>query len=199
MRAPWQAGRLVALDFETTGLSSDDDVVSYGLIPIERGRVDVGAGIHRLVRPGRPMRPETVAVHRIRPLDVATAPAVIDIATELRNGLGDHPIVVWTAWVEAEFLAQSLGGSSRRWRRRMVDVRLLAIEAERRLGAPPQAAAAGLAATAQSFGIPPEQEHHALADAFVTAQLLVVLASRIGPSLSADELLRLGGGGRHRR
>jgi len=46
-RRPWRRARLVALDFETTGLEVSDQVVSFGAVPIDEGRIDLGEAVYR--------------------------------------------------------------------------------------------------------------------------------------------------------
>lgn len=170
------------LDLETTGLDARvDGILAAGSIPVLEGRVHL-AGRQRLwADPGIVPRPEAVVVHRIRPVDARGAPALPGLITGLGAALAGSIPVAWTAWVEAAFLAASLGGSESVWRRRIVDVRLLAREVDRRDGRSPSPALdEDLAACARRFGVPPDLEHDALADAYVTAQLFVVLAERLG-------------------
>lgn len=178
----WQRGRYVVLDLETTGLDVRvDGILSAGLVPIRDGRLHL-AGRQRLVAdPGIAPRPEAVPVHRIRPVDARGAPPLAGLIDGLASGLGGAIPVAWTAWVEAGFLAATLGGAESAWRRRIVDVRLLAREVDRRGGRTPSPAIdEDLAACARRFGVPADVEHDALADAYVTAQLFVVLATRLG-------------------
>ena len=173
---------MVALDFETTGLDpGTDEVISFGAVPIVGGRIRVARATAMVIDPGKAPSVDSVKVHQLRPVDVAGGTSPDDGMKALSRVLADDPIVVWTAWVEAAFLAKSLGGSSRRWLKRIIDVRALVVHLDERSGLSPSPARNDdLAATAGRFGIPPERGHDALADAFVTAQLLVVAASRIG-------------------
>lgn len=194
----WRTVRWVALDVETTGLDPGSDaLLSFGVVPVDEGRVRLDRSLYRVVDPGRPIPADVVRVHGIRPADLKAAPPVEEAATELAAGLAGHPIVVWAAWVEAGFLASSLGGTARRWRRRLVDVRDLVAHLDRRQGLDVGAGQASLYSAAERFGVPLEDRHHALGDAFVTAQLFVVVVARLDGSrrLGADAVLRLGGAG----
>ena len=117
-------------------------------------------------------------MHGIRPADLTGAPRIAEVAGELRNALSGSVVVAWTSWVEAAFLARSLGGRAGSWERHIVDVR--------RLAAWVSLAEAGkwdgdatLEETAKRFEVPFDRAHHALWDAFVTAELFVVLATRM--------------------
>lgn len=178
-RLSWREIPYASLDFETTGLDpSRDAVVSYGVVPVRSGRVRIDEGVYRVVDPGVQVSPKAVTVHGIRPADQAGAPRIAEVAGELRGALSRSVVVAWTSWVEAAFLARSLGGRVRAWERHIVDVRRLAAwvgltEAGRWNGE------ATLEETAERFEVPFDRAHHALWDAFVTAELFVVLATRM--------------------
>ena len=180
-RRPWRSVEMAVLDLETTGLDPvTDAIVSFGVVPVIGGAVRWDRSVYRVVDPGRPVSPDVVAVHGIRPVDVGSAAPLSSIAGELRAALEHRVLVAWTSWVEAAFLAGALGGSAGTWSRRIVDVRRLAMLEDHLRGRHPSPAISEpLSATAERFGVPPEREHHALWDAFVTAELLIVLATHL--------------------
>jgi len=193
---PWRSLRYCALDFETTGLDvATDAVLSFGAVPIDDGRPHLDASCYRIADPGRPVPDEVVAIHGIRPADVAAAPPLAAVVGELSAAVTGRTLVVWTAWVEAAFLAKTLGGSAGRWRRTMIDVRNLVIRLDDENGLISSPARdASLMETAERMGVPAGVAHDALADAFVTAQVFVVVATRlsVARSLDAGALRRLG-------
>lgn len=197
---PWRRVPFACIDLETTGLDPRyDALVSFGVIPVADGRVRLDRGRYRLVHPGRPMPPHVVTIHRIRPADLAEAPPLDAVEGELRDSLRDAVPVAWTSWVEAAFLARALGGSARAWEHRIVDVRRLVIAVDHLAGVEPSPAAReSLAATSERYGVPPDLEHHALWDAFVTAQLFLICASRLEAAGrgTVGDLVRLGRGRR---
>lgn len=171
----------MALDFETTGLRPRrDEVISIGAVPIVDGRVDLSSHYSAVV--DGPVMPaaDSIRIHQLRPVDVRAGVGRDLAVADLLSRLGEAPIVVWTAWVETEFAARLCGGSRRRWRRRMIDVRHLVVRLDERSGVRRSPSREDdLATTASRFGIPTEGSHDALADAFVTAQLFVVVATRL--------------------
>jgi DNA polymerase-3 subunit epsilon len=171
---------LVALDFETTGLDVDrDHVIAYGAVPIEHGRVRVGDGRSQLVHPPQPPSARSQTIHLLREVDLADAPGTREAAAGLRAMLTGRFLVTWYADVEVAFLRRLFGGSERAWRRRVIDVRDIAIVID---GAPAGARRArgyALTHTAERFGVPVSDPHDALDDALVTAQLFLVLAARM--------------------
>ncbi len=194
---PWFSQRYVALDFETSGLSPGTDaVVSYGTVPIEQGRARLDRSRYRLVHSeGFPT--DSVKIHRIRPVDLTEAPPLAAVLPELAVTLARDPVVAWAAWVEAGFLAALFGGRVSAWRRRIVDVRDLVSLLDGRDGRRGSRSDESLHSAAARLGVPLEESHHALADAFVTAQLFLVVVGGLGRAtpVSVASVLRGGGGG----
>lgn len=72
---PWDSVPLVVIDTECTGpLPGADTTVSFGLARFERG--EFVAGLERLVNPGRPIPPESTAIHGITDEMVAGSPSL---------------------------------------------------------------------------------------------------------------------------
>ena len=189
-RRSWRDASFAALDFETTGLDLDRDaVVSFGVVPIEAGRIRLAGAVHQLIAPAVPSSAVSMKIHEILPRDVEGAPSGDHAAGLLRTRLDGRFVLAWYAGVERAFLRRMLGGSVRAWRRRIVDVRDLALEIEG-LDADSRFS---LTATAARFGVPVASPHDALDDALVTAQLFLVLASRLERrgSGAVRDLLRL--------
>ncbi len=175
-RAPWRRAPFAALDFETTGLGARDAVVAFGVVPVEGGRVVLGRAVERLVASGTPSSSRALRVHEILPRDLDGAPTMREARAELARALDGRFLLAWFADVEVAFLARIFGTGERRWRRRTVDVRGLALALEP--GTRPGVRFT-LQATAERYGVPVARPHEALEDALVTAQLFLVLASRL--------------------
>jgi DNA polymerase-3 subunit epsilon len=180
-RGHWRSAELVALDFETTGLDLDrDEVISFGLIPILGGRIDLSGQLYQEVAPGVEPSRSSIPIHHLRAQDLATAPAMQEVADAFRGALSGRFILAWAAEVEIAFLRKVFGGGRRAWRRRTIDVRTLIMAVERPSGdAGPGPGHYALSAAATRFGVPVEQTHHALDDAFMTAELFLVAANAL--------------------
>jgi DNA polymerase-3 subunit epsilon len=178
-RGDWRSAELVALDFETTGLDLDrDEVISFGLIPILGGRIDLSGQLYQEVAPGVEPSRSSIPIHHLRAQDLATAPAMQDVADAFRGALSGRFILAWAAEVEIAFLRKVFGGGRRAWRRRTIDVRTLIMAVERPSGDADRGPGYyALSAAATRFGVPVEQTHHALDDAFMTAELFLVAAN----------------------
>jgi len=205
LRRPWIEVDFAALDFETTGLdASRDAVVSFGVVPVSRGRVILGESVYREVAPAVPVTASSIVIHGLRPLDLRDAPALAEARPDLRAALAGRYVLAWAAEVEAAFLSTVFGGRPWTWRRRIVDVLLLAQLADRLEGRAPQPGDYNLTASAARLGIPVYAPHHALDDALTTAQVFLVLATRLssrgygipGRLLKAGRRLRVQRSGR---
>ena len=195
-RRPWDQAGYAAIDFETTGLDlARDAIVSYGVVPVDAGRIRVTDSVHRLVRPAVPPSPTSQTIHLLRPVDLADAATEQEAAVDLRARLARRIVLAWFAEVEVHLLARSLGGTVAAWRRRTIDVRNLAIAVE---GQPASVRAEhgyALTASARRYGVPVAAPHEAYDDALVTAQLFLVLVGKLpsGRSVSPAQLLHLAG------
>jgi DNA polymerase-3 subunit epsilon len=177
----------VALDFETTGLEpSRDSVVSFGLIPVTGGRIDLSAAVYEEVAPDSPLSARSITVHELRPQDLASAPPFEAVRESLRRGLDNRWILAWVADVETGFLARAFGGLPLTWRRRTIDVWRLAVFLDQMEGRDPGPGERTLAAAAAYWGVPVEQAHHALDDALMTAELFLVLATKLAARGNPD-------------
>jgi DNA polymerase-3 subunit epsilon len=175
-RRPWNAVPSVALDFEATGLDfARDTIISFGTVPIAGSRIDVGGSAYQLVDPvDVAMDPQAITIHGLRPMDLRGAPSLEAARVSLREGLGGRYLVTWFAEVEAAFLAKLFGGGPKAWLRRSVDVRRLVAALEGGEGG-----RLTLEGCAGRYAVPVASPHHALDDALVTAQLFLVIASKL--------------------
>jgi DNA polymerase III subunit epsilon len=179
-RGAWRSASFASLDFETTGLDYlHDEVVSFGVVPIRAGRISVGASLHQLVEPMIPPSAASVKVLGMRSRDTADSPTAADARGTLRVALDGCFILSWYAPVEIAFLGRMFEGGRRRFRRRTIDVRELAIGVDRRRGYLSEAAEYSLSACASRYGVPAASPHDVLDDALVTAQVFLVLAARL--------------------
>jgi DNA polymerase-3 subunit epsilon len=175
----WREADLAALDFEATGLDSRvDEIVSFGVVPVHEGRAVLSESSYREVAPSRAPGGRSVAVHELRSADLALAPPIAAVRDELASALAGRVVLAWVADVEIAFLRRIFGGSDRAWRRRTIDVWRLSMAVDRAEGRPVKERRT-LAGTCVHFGVPVEEEHHALDDALMTAEVFLVLASRL--------------------
>ncbi|MFI5916798.1 PolC-type DNA polymerase III [Dactylosporangium sp. NPDC051541] len=177
-RLPWRAAEFCVVDLETTGLDlRRDEVVSFGAVIVRHGRIPCGETMYRPVRPDRPISVAAMTVHGLREADLAPAPRLGDVLDEVVERLTGRVVVAHAAWVERAFLDRALRPRGRRLHRTLIDTAALLRAtrlAERGTGREPN-----LESAARRLHLPVHTPHHALGDAFTTAQLLLALATRL--------------------
>jgi DNA polymerase-3 subunit epsilon len=178
-RGNWREAPFVALDFETTGLDlRHDAIVSFGAVPVEAGRVILRDAIYGEVAPATPLSVESIRVHQLRPADLAGAPAPRSARPRLAAALNHRYLLAWVAEVEIGFLARMFHLPRFVLRRRTVDVARLLVAFDRAEGRTPSRYVS-LVEACRRFGVPLESAHHALDDAVMTAELFLVLATKL--------------------
>lgn len=175
-RTPWRQAPWCAIDLELTGLHPRrDQVIAYGAIPIDDGRLRLGGAVSSLVRPTRESEEAAILVHGIRASDLAHAPPLEEAVTPLLAAIAGRGLVFHSAGIDRPFLQRALGF---RLRAPIVDTevlgRLWLFEREGRLRR-----RLSLGELAAALGLPAERPHDALADALTTAQAFIALASHL--------------------
>ncbi|MEP6973162.1 MAG: 3'-5' exonuclease [Actinomycetota bacterium] len=195
-RRSWRDAEFASLDFEATGLDfARDTIVSFGVVPVRSGRVVLGDAVHQLIDPHVPPSTHSQTIHELRPQDLAGSPRLAQAREHLRDAIAGRHLLVWFADVEVHFLSATFGGSVGSWRRRTIDVRNLAIEADGASHSVRAQMGYGLSWAAERLGVPVANPHDALDDALVAAQVFLVLATRLpeGPDPTVADLLRVAG------
>jgi len=168
----------VSLDFELTGLDPRrDEIVSFGAVPIEHGRVQSRGALYREVRPSKDPTDVSIRIHNLTPGDLAGADTSESALPALRAALDGRFLLAWAAEIEVAFLSGLFAGSRRAWRRRTIDVMRLAMALDGMDGT--RGSSYALEAVADRLDVPVDEPHHALDDALTTAQLFLVLATRL--------------------
>jgi len=189
----WREARYCVVDFETTGLDvQHDQILSFGLVPIENGRILSSRAQYGLVHAESPVPARSIVVHSLRDADLAGAPALDESLGTIFDALDGRIIVAHGAWVERGFLEQAALRLGRRARFRMIDTAALA---SRCLDLPPMPRGQGIALEylGSRLGLPIHTPHNALGDAMTTAQVFLALSSRLSHDrvVSANRLVSL--------
>jgi DNA polymerase III subunit epsilon len=176
------AGRLLAVDLETTGLEADAEIIAIGDVPIVDGAIRLGEATHQLVRPGLRSAALGIEAHHLRPVDVATAPPIEAVLPDLLERIdAADAMVVHHAALDLRVLRQACRATGRRWPDPPVIDTVGMIEQVRRwqrnLGGPRMPR--DLVGARATLGLPPHDEHDARADAVATAELYLALRARL--------------------
>lgn len=176
-RQPLAGTAFTVIDAELTGLDPDsDEVLAIGAIRMIGMRILVGQTLFSTVRPERQSWGTSVLIHGIRPVDVLQAPPADAVLPALVEFCTGTVIVGYRVELDRRVLERSLA------RLGMDELPSLWLDIARverwlrsRGGQHPEASTAEgaptLAGLAQAEGIAIPAAHHALADAFVAAQL----------------------------
>ena len=178
-RTPWREASWCAVDLELTGLDPNvDEIISFGAIPIEDGRVQLADGVYELVRPVSEISEESIRVHGIRAVDLAHAPPLAEAIETLLGAIAGRILVVHVAAVERSFLGRALRYDGVRLRGPLVDTEVLGkLWLHEHEGRPLRHVELGNLASA--LGLPADRPHDALGDALTTAQVFIALASHL--------------------
>jgi DNA polymerase-3 subunit epsilon len=176
---PWREAGYAVVDLETTGLDpEEDEIVSFASLPIDGGRISVGAARTLTVRPTRMPGGETIRIHGLRPKDLSDAPELPDVLDAMLDALTGRVLIAHAAWVERGFLSKALEEAGVRLRRPVIDTAALYRRFEGR-GGEADESAVQLSRAARALRLPVHRPHHADGDALTTAQLFLALATRL--------------------
>jgi DNA polymerase-3 subunit epsilon len=99
----WAEAPLAVIDFETTGLSAENDrIIEIGVACFSGGRLTLLK--NWMVNPGIPISDESRAVHNISDEELAGAPSFAEVAVELAGVLHGHIPVAYNAGFDRGFL-----------------------------------------------------------------------------------------------
>lgn len=178
-RTPWRSARYCAVDLELSGLDPrKDEIISFGAIPIDDGRVRLGNVVEGRVRPLRMMDEAAIRVHGLRRIDLEEAPE-LDVAIDpLLAAMAGRIPVVHFAEVERRFLRRAFRRQGLRLAGPMIDTSVLgSIWLHERDGVAPQRKP--LSDVAAALDLPAQRPHDAVGDALTTAQIFLALATHL--------------------
>ena len=175
----WLEARYCVVDLELSGLDPRrHEIVAFGALPIDAGRVRLDGAVPALVRPTLPLSEAAIRVHGIRAADLVDAPPLAEALEPLLHAMAGRVLVAHHAPIERAFLGAALRRLGVRLRGPVLDTAVLARLwlAERDGELPPRM---NLTALAQACGLPVHSPHTAIGDALTTAQLFIVTASQL--------------------
>ena len=181
--------QMIALDLETTGLKSQKDtIVSVGSVAMNAKRIRCASSNYWVVNPGAPLSAQSITIHELTHSDVEQAPPLSRYFEAILDALAGKVVVVHCAAIERQFLyqaAKKLYGQDLFFP--VLDT--LALEQKILKQRPLMArmfrgnTSVRLDACRQRYGLPRYKAHHALTDAYASAELL---QAQIAHHLDAD-------------
>ncbi|MDH5832658.1 exonuclease domain-containing protein [Luteimonas kalidii] len=181
----FEALPVLALDFETTGLDpARDQILSAGWVPIDRGRLRMGAAREIRVRPrGTEGVGQSATIHGLFDSDLAQASDEAALLDALLPALAGRVIAAHAASIERGFLRALLlrhGGVP--LPNRFIDTLALARTLLEGGGVriDEHGGALTLAASRARHGLAPHAQHSAVADALACGELLLAQVEALG-------------------
>ena len=178
LNVSWRAAEFCVIDVETTGLDlRRDEIVSYGAAIVKNARIHCGTVAYSHVRPDREISVASLTTHGLRASDLAGAPTIDDVLDDLIGLLSGRVVVAHAAWIERGFLRRALARRDLGLGRPIVDTAALTRAcglADANSGREPD-----VETVARGLRLPVHTPHHALGDAFTTAEIFLVLATRL--------------------
>jgi DNA polymerase-3 subunit epsilon len=174
--APLGSLRYVVLDTELTSLEHRTNrLLSVGAIRMKGASIRLGEQFYRMVNPEVEIPAESIVVHQIRSDDVKGADSTSKMFDELNQFIRGAVLVGHFAHIDLKILRKEMTRTGHTLENPAIDTARvhhwllrqgrysedLALQLEK----------LDLETVAKLFGLNPENAHHALADAFLTAQL----------------------------
>ena len=168
--------RYVVLDTELTSLDKRSNrLLSIGAVAMDGAKIRLGEQFYRVVNPGVPVPAETVVIHKLRSEDVEGGSPLAETLDELRRFVEGAVLVGHFVDIDLKILWKELGGDQHQLDNPAVDTARahhwvlrhgqfsedLHVQLER----------LDLVTVAKFYGLDLHDAHHALSDAFLTAQL----------------------------
>lgn len=179
LSTPWPEAELLALDFETSGLDTEQDrILSMGWVRISGARIHMGSARHVLLGSAESVG-QSATVHGLTDTDIADGLPLPEALQQLLAELEGRVLVSHGAPIELNFLAAAC-------RRcfgvpptlRYIDT--LALERRIRRNEVDPSGYMRLHACRERYGLPTYRAHNAAIDALACAELLLAQVGRIG-------------------
>lgn len=181
---PLERVRFVVLDTELTSLDKRTNrLLSVGAVAMQGSKINLGEEFYRVVNPGVEIPAESILVHGLRPADVAEGDATETVLRDLREFLRSSVIVGHFVGIDRKVLLKELRGKGKAALDCVLDTaaahRWLEQHEHRLRGLDELQGHCDLATLASVYGLEMRDAHHALYDAYITAQLWQKLLVRL--------------------
>lgn len=186
LKTAWDQVEILSLDFETTGLdASQDQILSYGRVCINRGMIDLSSARHQLIQAEKNIPESSAVIHHITDDQARSGQPLAEAMPELLNALAGKVMLVHFNKIEQGFLdaaCQSLYGSP--FMIPTIDTLKLGNRVLLHANQYLQPAQLRLFNLRDKFKLPNYKAHNAFYDALTTAELFMVLEGEITPNKS---------------
>lgn len=183
----------IAVDFETTGLEKNDQIISMGFCPIVGGKIILSNCTHLIVNPEKQLTNKSVTIHNITDDQVRQGVSRLDALKTFLSMTKGAIIIAHYHSIERKFiqnLAKQLTGSSLPLN--FFDT--FELEKQKRLRRHQVIATNSLRLfnLRKDYGLPKYNAHNALEDAIATAELFLAQIAQLAHSENALRLKDVG-------
>ncbi len=191
-KVPLRSLRYVVLDTELTSLDRRTNrLLSVGAIAMQGASIRLGEQFYRVVRQDVQIPAESILIHGLRPVDIENGAPAEEVWNDLRAFVGEAVLVGHFFGIDRSVLRKELRLSGGGLNNSAIDTARIChwLESHRAryAGLEQSEERLDLAAVAKRLGVEVHDAHHALYDAYVTAQLW----QRFIPQLEAQDVANL--------
>jgi DNA polymerase III subunit epsilon len=173
---PLRALRYVVVDTELTSLDRGTNrLLSLGAVAMEGTSIRLGEQFYRVLNPGVEVPAETVVVHGLRPADIEGGERPEDVLRDFEQYIRGAVLVGHFVRIDRDVLRKEFAALG--WKLEQSAVctarvyRWLDTQRANLRGLDESPADSDLYSIAAHYGLPVAQAHHALDDAYLTAQV----------------------------
>jgi DNA polymerase-3 subunit epsilon len=182
--APLRSVRFIVVDTELTSLDMRTNrLLSVGALAMDGNRIRLGEEFYRVVNPGVEVPADSILIHGLRPADIDAGEAPEKVLAEFHAFLQDSVIVGHFVGIDTTVLRKELRGSGESIDNPVLDTarahRWLEQHEHHLRGLDEVQGRCDLATLAEKYGLEMRDAHHALYDAYLTAQLWQKLLLRL--------------------
>lgn len=173
---PLEALRYVVIDTELTSLQHRSNrLLSVGAIVMQGASILLGQQFYRVVNPRVEIPAETIVIHQLRDQDVKNADEVSHALEHFRQFVAEAVLIGHFAHIDLKILRKEMAETGHTLDTPAIDTARVhhwfLRKGSMTEDLPMKLEKLDLQSVAKSYGLDPQNEHHALADAFLTARL----------------------------
>lgn len=106
---PYHGDEVVSLDCETSGLDPKTDaIVSIGAVIVKGRSIQTGGQLHLMIDHGAHLSAQSIRIHRIRKIDLASAQSMDEALEQLLTFIGNRPLLGYNLAFDLKFLNRTL-------------------------------------------------------------------------------------------
>jgi len=189
---PWQQADMLALDLETTGLDArNSEIVSFGWVLIEQGRILLDSCRHLIIQADVPMN-QSAVIHGIFDSHMDEGVLLEHALSKFLEELKGRVLVLHHAPMDLAFLQQACQEfHGVKLVAPVIDTMALEQRRLKRRDIPIKPGMLRLGEVRERYGLCQYRAHNALTDAMATAELLLAITAHATASDSTLQLKRL--------